>query len=516
MIDNTNELIRLLGEMDARVKHLEKSPNRLFELIECDTLSLFHWFNQCFKQFWYKFDRHSARQLLQYQRIVKEYSELSNSYMSMFGQHIDYLERVLDDEKSVKDLAPFIFIQDNGNDILTYYNERLQYFTDKEGNPLYKIEIDNNSRTKYIDDTGRPKDGYVFHSDVLNYVHYQSLCKMRYCLNSIFHLMDIVCSYPYELNSGYNPSLIEITKAMEKELRQYAKEKGEEMYRNLKQIYFKLYRSNPSSQPTDIWGKVMKLEDDAFSLAISGKLVENNEDYFEHLVEDQRKQWTDNNLLLQIIKDTCIDDELFDVKLAVGTYHLLSAVCADNLDLFYELVLRRNIIHCEMFPKELKAKYEEWVSPSEERPTEENRETLLDEARLAKLNEIIRILQKGNWKNPATTENVTILLNTVFGKDVSLLEESDVPQCEKMWFWAEHGGGDRIKNVVPSNLAGLFRVENLLNGTPNEISKTLFGKIDSKYISNINNGDVNNSSSEAYKAIVPFLKKYISKIIRKK
>ena len=303
---------------------------------------------------------------------------------------------------------------------------------------------------------------------------------------------------------------------MEKELRQYAKEKGEEMYRNLKQIYFKLYRSNPSSQPTDIWGKVMKLEDDAFSLAISGKLVENNEDYFEHLVEDQRKQWTDNNLLLQIIKDTCIDDELFDVKLAVGTYHLLSAVCADNLDLFYELVLRRNIIHCEMFPKELKAKYEEWVSPSEERPTEENRETLLDEARLAKLNEIIRILQKGNWKNPATTENVTILLNTVFGKDVSLLEESDVPQCEKMWFWAEHGGGDRIKNVVPSNLAGLFRVENLLNGTPNEISKTLFGKIDSKYISNINNGDVNNSSSEAYKAIVPFLKKYISKIIRKK
>ena len=48
-INAAEELILVLDEIDAKIKHLENSPNRAFVLIEYDTLSSFHYFNLCFK-----------------------------------------------------------------------------------------------------------------------------------------------------------------------------------------------------------------------------------------------------------------------------------------------------------------------------------------------------------------------------------------------------------------------------------------------------------------------------------
>lgn len=82
-INATEELIRVLSEIDAKIKHLENSPNRTFVLIEYETVHSFHYFNLCFKKFWDEFDRHSASQLLQYQNIVNTYSELSDRYVKL-------------------------------------------------------------------------------------------------------------------------------------------------------------------------------------------------------------------------------------------------------------------------------------------------------------------------------------------------------------------------------------------------------------------------------------------------
>ena len=250
-------------------------------------------------------------------------------------------------------------------------------------------------------------------------------------------------------------------------------------------------------------------EDELFDLAISGKLDENEENRLEFITAS-RDQLTDNYALLQKIKITSYDEELFDIKLSVIVHQLLSSLNADNLDLFYELVLRRNIIHREMFPGKLGPKYEEWLNKTEEQQPEEDEVTGLSNARQSKLDEIISILQNGEWKQPATADNIELLLNTLFGKDTSLIDEGDISKCEKMWALVEGGGGDRMM-IVPANLAGFFKEENLLKGTPKEISTVLFSN--SNQVNNINKGK-SGYRSNAFEEVIPFIKKYIDKIIR--
>lgn len=142
--------------------------------------------------------------------------------------------------------------------------------------------------------------------------------------------------------------------------------------------------------------------------------------------------------------------------------------------------------------------------------TNNNNVTGLNETRQSKLNEIIEILKKGNWKNPATVENITKLLNIVFGRDRSLLDKEDVAQCENLWGLVEGGRNDRMV-IVPANLAGFFAEENLLKGSPKDISNDLFAS--DNQINNINKGN-SNRCSKAFTEVIPFLQKYIRKLIR--
>lgn len=510
-INATEELIRRLGEIDDTLKQLESSPNRAFVLVEYDTLSLFHWFNLCFKKFWDEFDRHSASQLLFYQKIIKKHTELSDRYVDLFREQLDYLENVIDfDDERIKELPPVVFSEDNSTDVIGFYKERFKNYKDENGKPFYDIVLDRGTHYEVIDGKNVPIDFYMFQSDKINDCHYKGLLGMYLCLDSIFSLMCTVCSYPDELSSVYKPSQDEIICVLENELRHYANEIGKNVERELKKTAqtLKPYRNAPLTP--DVWGQVMQEEDDLFDMAICGKLEDNTEKRFEHIFEAQRKQWTENYPLLQKIKTACLDGELFDIGLAIKTHQLLSSLNSDNLDLFYELVLRRNIIQREMFPDELGAKYEEWANPIDEQQPEEDEEIGLSIARQSKLDDIIGILQRGNWKQPATADNIEQLLNTLFGKDTSSLEEGDEAQCEKMWALVEGGGGDRMV-IMPANLAGFFAEENLLKGSPKGISNALFGN--SNQVNNINKGNSKRCST-AFRVIIPFIKKHIDKIIR--
>ena len=510
-INAIEEIGRELDEIDAKIKQLENSPNRVFVLVEYETLSSFHFFNLFIKQFWDEFDRHSASQLLLYQKIVKTYSELSDRYVSLLREQIDYLESVVDiKNKCLEYLPPVIFSEDNTTDVVGYYLECFKDEKDEDGKPLYYIDLDKDTASETINGKEVPIDLYLFRNDKLNDGYYNSLYGLHSCLKGIYDLMCVLSSYPEQLLSENTPNQEDIINTIDKGLRQYAKEIGKKVERDLRKTAQSLKPSRNAPLTPDVWGQVMQEEDALFDLAIAGRLEESTEKRFEHIFESQRKHWTENYPLLQKIKTTCLDGELFDISLAVETHQLLSSLSADNLDLFYELVLRRNIIQREMFPDELGAKYEEWANPIDEQKPEEEEDVGLSPARQSKLDEIINILQKGNWKQPATAENIEQLLNTVFGKDKSLLDEEDVDKCEKMWALVEGGGGDRMV-IVPANLAGFFKEENLLKGSPKEISNALFDN--SNQVNNINKGNSNRCSND-FDAVIPFLKKYIDKIIR--
>ena len=363
-VNAIDELDGVLSEIEAKIQYIESSPNRVFVLVEYETINLFHWFNECFKQFRDEFD-HSANQLLLFRKFIKKHSELSDRYVALFREQIDYLKDVIDfEDKMVKELPPVIFSEDNRTDVIGYYMDRFKDEVDENGEPLCKIDIDKDSHCEVIDGKNVPIDFYMFRSDELNEKHFKGLFSMYDCLSSLYPLISTVCSYPEVLQLGYYPGEEEIICTLDNMLRQYAKEIGQSVHRELKKLFLELKRTNSHSQPSEVWAQVLGVEADAFRLAISGKLIENNERIFDHYDDDKRKLWTANSPLLQKIKDTCIDDELFDVRLAVDTYNLLSVLNADNLDLFCELVLRRNIIHSEMFP-ELKAQYEEWLKGGE-------------------------------------------------------------------------------------------------------------------------------------------------------
>ena len=503
------ELNQALDRLAELIERFERSHNRPYEMIDRSAPSLFHQLNMCFHKVWSNFDRNSASQLIQCKSLARRYLDLADNYLELLRtQRMETSAMLLD--LSYEDALPHIIFEDNEADVIRFYEERLKDKLDEDGTPIYKVKVGSESTSGTVGDNHVKKNSYTLSTDKFNNKYQEIILGLWKCMEGIYPLMCEVCSYPYELIYEYTPTQPEIIRAIENELRNYTKEIGKNIERDLKKTAQRLKPSRNSTLTPEIWGLVMQEEDEIFDLAIKGELMSSKERCFEDIDEDRREQLTDNYPLLQKIKTTSLDGELFDIRLAVETHQLLSSLNADNLDLFYELVLRRNIIQREMFPDELGAKYEEWANPIEEQQAEESSETGLSAGRQSKLDEIIGILQKGDWKQPATADNVKLLLETLFGRDTSLLEDGDEAQCEKMWAFVERGGGDR-SIIVPAKLAGFFRSENLIIGGPKAISDDLFGK-NNNQVNAINKGK--QGCSNDFDAVIPFLTKYINKIIR--
>lgn len=305
------------------------------------------------------------------------------------------------------------------------------------------------------------------------------------------------------------PDTVDFVKAIDNDLREWTFCFGKSMFKEMKEElnrHYKAYRTAPYTP--ELWGELLDADEVALNMAKRQELATCDDVKQEHWGEDMKTQMDENGKLMQLIYSSCRTDELFDLRMVDDKQRFISLLNSDNLSIFYDIIVRRNLIQCEMFP-ELKVLHEAWLNNVNEQP-EEDEEIGLSIARQSKLDEIIGILQKGNWKQPATADNIELLLNTLFGKDTSSLEEGDEAQCERMWSLVEGGGGDRMV-IMPANLAGYFAEENLLAGSPKVISNALFGN--SNQVNNINKGNSNRCSA-AFTVIIPFLKKYIDKIIR--
>lgn len=464
-INATDELNRILDELDATIKNLESSPNRAFVLIEYETVFSFHWFNLCFKQFWDRFDHSSVSQLLQYQKFCNRQSELSVKYEKLLRDQIEYIESIIDIEgETFQYLPPVLFSEDNSTDVIGYYRERLKDATDEKGNPLFAIELDSETCFEQVDGKEVPVDAYYFRSDKLNHNYYDSLFKMYNCLKNILALMLVVCSYPNELQAGYRPNQEETIMALGYELQQYAQEIGTKVERDLKKVAQGLKPSRNASLTPEIWGHVMEEEDELFELAINGRLLDCTDKKYDAVFEDRRKLLTDNYSLLQKIQDTCLDGELFDIRLSVENHNLLSALNEENLDLFYELVLRRNIIQREMFPNELGVEYVNWLNPSEEQSVSDDKAESLN---LFAPQKNLQELLKQNWFSELRTDEIYDENWTdAFIKDLMASKYSNEIASQ----WAVKGARDK-KIQLKGYILGLLKDNNVLKGSYDSIAR---------------------------------------------
>ena len=329
-------------------------------------------------------------------------------------------------------------------------------------------------------------------------------------ISDVFTILLAVMNRGGQRVIDMNPSEADFAKAIDDDLREWTYSFGKNLFEDMKEDlnrHFKPYRTAPYTP--QLWGELLSADEDALKKAMRQQLTTCEDAKQEHWGEDMKKQMDENNELMRFIYSSCRTEKLFNLNTVDSSLQLIGLLTPDNLSMFYDIIVRRSLIQCEMYP-ELKIQHEEWLNPIEEQQTEESSETGMSAVRQSKLDEIIGIFQKGDWKQPATAENIELLLNVVFGKDTSLLNEGDESQCEKMWGLVEGGRGNRME-VFPANLAGFFSEENLLVGSPKQISDDLFGN--GNQVNNINKGKSNNRS-QGLEDVIEYIKKYINKIIR--
>lgn len=363
---------------------------------------------------------------------------------------------------------------------------------------------------KYENDLEDVEDLNLYIED-LNKISLKTRFSVYETLSEIQSVLLAVMNRGGKIVNDYNPSDDDFAKAIDDDLKEWTLIYGKGMFRKMKEELNKYYKANPTDHNTrELWGEMLRADEDALKMAKKQQLSKCKDDKQNHWGDYMKNQMDNNVVLMGTIYSSCFTEELIDLRNAESVQPFIDLLTYENLPVFYDIIVRRNLIQCEMFP-ELNAQHEKWLKGEEELKPEEVDDADLSIVRQSKLAEIIGILQKGKLKEPATAENIALLLNILFGKDKSLLEKGDEPLCEKMWALIESGTGERMV-IVPANLAGFFSEENLLAGSPMEISNDLFGK-DNNQVNNINKGN-SARCSNAFKEVIPFIRKYINKIIR--
>ena len=128
---------------------------------------------------------------------------------------------------------------------------------------------------------------------------------------------------------------------------------------------------------------------------------------------------------------------------------------------------------------------------------------VLSESRQAILSQLMVLIDKGEWTNGVTAEDVKAMMGQV-------LEQSEV-----MWQLLERGRGDRLR-VVWQNLIGYFVDRRLLPtniGAP-ALNKMFFG--DDTGYTNIDKGRPSKGLMTAdFESLVPLLDAYVPKVDKK-
>lgn len=170
--------------------------------------------------------------------------------------------------------------------------------------------------------------------------------------------------------TGMNPTTEDFVKAINDDLRECTFSFGKNMFRDMKEDlnrHYKTYRTAPYTP--ELWGELLAADEEALSLAKRKQLADCDTTKQEHWGEDMKKQMDENSELMQLIYSSCRTDELFDLRMVDDIQRFISLLNSDNLSIFYDIIVRRNLIQCEMFP-ELKTQYDEWLKGEEQQDEE--------------------------------------------------------------------------------------------------------------------------------------------------
>ena len=139
-------------------------------------------------------------------------------------------------------------------------------------------------------------------------------------------------------------------------------------------------------------------------------------------------------------------------------------------------------------------------------------EEILSEQDSKLLEEIIALVNRGDWKSPATTENVGLFFRTLFGCNKSMLDKEDVEEVNKFvgFFKIGKTGENSRVNISFANMIGYFINNSLLDNSPKKVSQQFFKN--ENLVNNINKGK-NGGGSAQFNDFIPLFDKYRKRII---
>ena len=108
------------------------------------------------------------------------------------------------------------------------------------------------------------------------------------------------------------------------------------------------------------WSKMLDADEAALRLAKNQELAKCDDVKQEHWGEDMKVEMDKNSKLMGLIYTLSKNKELFDLSKTEKIHPFMELLQPDNLSMFYDIIVRRSLIQCKMFP-ELKAQHEAWL-----------------------------------------------------------------------------------------------------------------------------------------------------------
>lgn len=144
---------------------------------------------------------------------------------------------------------------------------------------------------------------------------------------------------------------------------------------------------------------------------------------------------------------------------------------------------------------------------------EDQKEIILSSQDEALLKRILDYVPRGDWQMPATVDNVSLFLTTLFGGNMVILDKEDreMTRSFREFFKGGRAGEDTDRvEVSVANIIGYLKSYQLLAGGQKQISTDFFGY--DIQVNNINKGK-NGESSQAFIDLFPLMDKYRVKVI---
>lgn len=191
-------------------------------------------------------------------------------------------------------------------------------------------------------------------------------------LTDFYFLLMAIMNRGGKIVISMNPSVEDFAMAMDYDLREWTKHFGKEMLDDMKEElnrYYKVHRTDHNT--IEIWSDMLVADEDALKMAKRQQLAECDAEKQEHWGEDMKKQMDENGRLMQQILSSCRSEKLLDLGNEEKVEPFIELLTPDNLNMFYDIIVRRSLIQCEMFP-ELKAQHEEWLNKGNGQEESEN------------------------------------------------------------------------------------------------------------------------------------------------